>query len=1664
MKKSMRYCIVLFIAFVLQYSNASSQNTNNDWINYDQQYFKIQINSDGMYKLSYLSLLQAGVPVSIIDPRWIQIFHHGQEQYIYIQGEGSTGIFDPNGYIEFYGRRNRSELDLDFFDNPQNCVNSDYSMHNDTAAYFLTWNMSTANRRMSYVNQNDYDSYIATAQQYCYKNIRSNYTSSYFGASTQYLFTEGEGWFDNAIISDGTPRTKTLSLTNFYPGTANAIFEIAAVGTPANLVTSTVPHHLKVDFLGQTRIDRMYSGYQFIRETINIPSSQLTNSVNFVFSSNDITQPDVNDRNAVSYIDVKYPHTWDFENQKYFEFYLPINSSADKDYFEINNFNAGTTVYLYDITNNQRIAVENASGTLKSLVGNTSSERFLVLTNQTGYKSANSISKISSSNKFIDYETLYSASDYLIITHKNLWSAAQQYANYRSSKGYNVALIDVEQLYNQYAWGVDKHPAAIRNFIKELDIISKQERIMFLIGKSIHFRLMRNSPEIYAECLVPSAGNPSSDNLLTAGLADTYYEPLVGTGRLSASTTDQVIKYLSKIMQYESAETDEWMKRVLHFGGGADANEQSTFASYLHAYELVIEDTLFGGQVSTFLKNSSEPIQITQSDSIRNLISNGASILTFFGHGSASGFDQNIDDPQTFSNTGRYPFILANSCLTGDIHQRGSGSISEKWINAIEKGSIGFLASVGDGLASYLNIYSSELYKNIAYKNYNRPISLQIKESINTIGESFPNNLRVEITCHEITLHGDPGLTINSHEKPDLTISSDLVSFIPNEITTFIDSFDIRIVVKNIGRATSETFLLSVARTLPNGTISQQNIPIYGCNYRDTVYLKLPVNRLDGPGINNLSIFVDAAAQIDELNENNNHVNLNIFIKTGDLFPIYPYNYAIIPSKNTSLLASTGDPFLESAAYRFQIDSTDLFNSPLLQSTTIYSAGGIVSWDLPFELTENRVYFWRIASDHSNPDSVVWKESSFVYIEGEEGWSQAHFFQFKEDEFKFLVYDRPLRELKYVDYPKKLHCHNTGYYWTNNYMAIKWTLDGAINNGFGDLSNCGTAAGMLVAVIDPETLLAWSSDIQNFGHRNYPKCFSSNRVNYFFSFSTDAVSLDSMNSLINSVPNGHYVLAYSWGNGNFSNWPTSLKQTFADLGAININVVQNENPYIFFTKKGFISSTQEPYGTFQGEDIDLFVDLYRDFDNGKVKSVLIGPSAEWQSLNWEYLSKENPSEDVVILKVYGIDNQGNESQVMSPILPNTFEITDLQDSVDYHTYPNLKLEFYSKDATNKTAAQLIKWQLRFVGVAETAVDPGSGYFFCCDTIQEGDEISFSVATRNISSFDMDSLVVKYWIQDDNNEITIIDEKKLRSHPAKDILRDTIVYTSLGMSGLNSIWVEYNPLNAETGAYYQPEQYHFNNIAVKYFQVNRDITNPLLDVSFDGRYIMNGEIVSSKPEILIKLKDENRYLALNDTSLFRIYLNDINTGTEKRIYFGQQDDPQETIDWMPASLPENSCKIIYNPIFRSDGTYRLRVQAIDVSGNESGNNDYIIDFEIITASTITQLLNYPNPFSTSTRFVFELTGSELPDELRIDIYTITGKLVKVIFMDELGTIRIGKNITEYAWDGNDMFGDRLANGVYFYQVKAKINGQDIDQRATQADKYFKKEMGKMYLMR
>jgi flagellar hook assembly protein FlgD len=177
-----------------------------------------------------------------------------------------------------------------------------------------------------------------------------------------------------------------------------------------------------------------------------------------------------------------------------------------------------------------------------------------------------------------------------------------------------------------------------------------------------------------------------------------------------------------------------------------------------------------------------------------------------------------------------------------------------------------------------------------------------------------------------------------------------------------------------------------------------------------------------------------------------------------------------------------------------------------------------------------------------------------------------------------------------------------------------------------------------------------------------------------------------------------------------------------------------------------------------------------------------------------------------------------------------------------------------------------------------------------------------------------------------------------------------------------------------------------------------------------------------------------------------------------------------MEFIPASQApnlNNTASVNLRPEFDQDGEYELMVTAKDMSQNKTGPDRYRVKFQVINKAMISNMMNYPNPFTSSTAFVFTLTGTQVPQNMRIQIMTVTGKIVREILKEELGPIHIGRNITEYKWDGTDQFGQKLANGVYLYRVITNLNGKGLEKYKSSednTDKYFNKGYGKMYLMR
>jgi hypothetical protein len=389
-------------------------------------------------------------------------------------------------------------------------------------------------------------------------------------------------------------------------------------------------------------------------------------------------------------------------------------------------------------------------------------------------------------------------------------------------------------------------------------------------------------------------------------------------------------------------------------------------------------------------------------------------------------------------------------------------------------------------------------------------------------------------------------------------------------------------------------------------------------------------------------------------------------------------------------------------------------------------------------------------------------------------------------------------------------------------------------------------------------------------------------------------------------------------------------------------------------------------------------------------------------------------------------------------------------------YPYLKLKMYNQDTLQGTPYQLRYWRVNGSYIPEGAVAPNI-LFSMRDTVNQGEIVDFKLAFKNISQVSFaDSMKINFIITDRINNPHPIILPKGKVLVSGDTLVINYSIDTRNYPGANTVFVEVNPNNA------QPEQYHFNNILFKELYVKADLFNPLLDVTFDGVHILNKDIVSAKPHILVNLKDESRFLALSDTQYIKVQVRfpDLSLHT---YYFG------DTMRFTPANLStgNNTATIDFFPNFLEEGDYELIVSGRDVVGNTAGAIDYHVSFKVITKAMISNLLNYPNPFSTSTAFVFYITGSEVPQNMRIQVLTITGKVVREITKDELGPLHVGRNITEFKWDGTDMYGAKLANGVYLYRVLTNLNGKSLDKfkyDGDKTDKFFNKGYGKMVILR
>jgi hypothetical protein len=1650
------------------------QNYGNEWINPAQKYFKITTAEEGIYRLTYNDLINAGFPANTINPRNIQIFHRGQEQTRFIKDE-LTGIFNADDYLEFYGKRNDGILDEGLYVTPSAHKNKHHSLFSDSTAYFLTWNLSATGKRMQVFKENNIlslppeafhlnESLQIQASEY---NIGLHYPIGSPGAES-YLsaFDYGEGWTGTAI-REGQSRDLVFSgLQNVAISGPKPVIEVLLTGR------NNLSHNVNIQVGPNTGSLRTIQsiGFQYYYDTLVINTIEWSDiSAGTMVCRISVNNLGTTDRVSISYAKLTFAQILNHTSTQQKTYFIP-GSITNRSYLEIQNVPLGSQIYdITDPANVEEIGYNVNGSMIDAVIKNNANGRKLLITSR----------RIPAARiRPAGMRNIHTTAEFVIITNKLLRKPAgsytdivKAYGGYRASAAggaFDTLIVNVDQLYNMFSYG-EITPLAIHRFTRFM-AEKGNPRHFFIIGKGLtpNYNFYRRDFDSQAvKDMVPTAGYPGSDILYTSGLKGSTHEPGIPIGRIASKSPAEVLAYFEKVKEAEALANNElWMKELVHLSGGSNPAQQELFKRYVNNFKQIAEGPLLGGKVSTISKESTGTTEIVN---ISDLVNAGKMLLTFFGHSASETTDLDIglvsNDSYGYNNKGKYPFMFVNGCIAGDMYNTGLNGFGEDWINTANKGAIGFTAHSGAGLTTLLKWYADIFYE-VAFTD-SVFLNKSAGEILRETGRRYllsNSGARNIAQVQQMALQGDPVISIFGASKPDYEINTNNVfskSIDGQSINVFSD-FQLGMIIRNFGRTNNQPFHIIISRNLDNGVeLRRDTISVDPVYYSDTIYFDVASMGVASAGNNIFNIQIDGLNAVDELSEANNTATYSMAI-LGDITKnLSPYNFAVTDQMELQLIAQALDVLGGERTFLFELDTTTSFNSPYRKQTSL---GGQVVAKWPVNIFDGLppkdtiTIYWRTKfADISDPQLDIWNLSSFTYISNSKtGWGMAHFEQFEGNELERVVLNDAKRTWEFEKFETTLQLRTFGSnHQDYNFNNVQLIIN---NTEYIFPTRLCTDNSMNFVAFDQSTSIPYLG-LGNPSILDRKSCGRIPQIVNNMLKNEIEVNLH-IEQYINNVGMGDFVLAFSIGSVTYQSWPATTLEKLEEIG-VSMSAIQGLStgePIIILGKKGMspgealvVKADYSSATPASGQEIYLQESIAGQAISGMVYSPKIGPASSWDTFVHSTRITEFPQTDNYSFNIYGIDRENQQNLFFENI--SQVQI-DLQ-TINAGTYPFMRIEMKIADEVNLTPAQLKNWFVFYEGFPEGVLTYKQGQPVREIQKMEGEIQTSNFTFENISGLGFsDSVSVEYSLFNVNNRRTYTDTITIKPVMARESVDFSITMETLGKAGSNNLRVFANP-------YLLGEQDYNNNFIdfEQYLIVDQDMLNPILEVTVDGSFIMDGDIVSPTPMIALRLKDDNSVLLKEDTLGVNLFLNrQCESCTAVRVNFSSPN-----VIWTPATVNEDF-KVEYQPEQLADGIYTLKAEASDGSGNASGTAPYSVNFEVVNESQITNFFPYPNPFSSRTQFVFTLTGSDIPDDIIIQIMTVNGTVVREITKEEIGLIKIGNNRTEYAWDGRDEYGDQLANGVYLYRVKIYTNGREMKHRATSADRAFEHGFGKLYLLR
>lgn len=1247
----------------------------NEWIDYAKTYYKIIVNEDGVYKVSKSDLAGIGFPTDKPMSAY-KLVHLGQDVALHTTTNAVPGDSD---YFIFYGEKNRDEVDRFVYQKDDMQLNPEYSIVSDQAAYFLTIDESNTNLRYSVTNStlsasDSYANHIWAEKM----QLNTNELNSphYTGLVEYSHMVESEGYGSVKAAS----YSESMTLDNYTNVGQNSKVSVRFATyregvnqyTPDNFSTNVTVKANGVSIIA----DQNYKIFRVDEVTGSISPSSSVN-VN-------LTNTDSEGKLTVPYFKVEY--TRDL-NIGALSKAIKLRSKGANNY-ALSTSSTGVKVIIPG--NNSLINTSSYSGKAAFPV---STAGDIVVFNDGVLKSPLSLNK---GKQYTQYQKMNT--NYVIISHPKFigTTSLNAYTDYRKSTGYTPIVVDITELYDQYAYGVDRHFASIRNFSNYVhgNKYYDGSTMFFLVGRGLQYNYSRtHAQQASSDFYIPTFGYPTSD----AQLFSTFDSPVpfYAYGRLSVKETKDIDNYLRRIKATESnpisGGDNSWMKEVLHLDGGGQADYQqlksnmTTIESGFDAFDKM------GAQVTTIVaREDTAPVFNAYEE-----INSGKAIVTSMGHGGIDRVDFNIGGPENLDNAGKLPIYMVLGCSAGNCCTP-MRSLGERFV--IHDGDTGvavFIATSGKSYGYDLDDYGKYFYENYGGDHYGKAIGPSIVSAIQK--SSVVKSISMVSTLEQVNLQGDPAYKMYAFEGADIQFDYSSITVSPEPVTSVSEmTFCVDVLNKGMGQ-TGMSFDITTniedadGNVLATQTQTKQMISFI-VNGKTKVCQTFNLKDLNLDGDYKITSTIKPSIEESAEGKTNNTLTNPTTSVAGyplkvlgkSLYPTFPEEYSIVNTTNVTLVATSFDAFDGKDNFVVEIDTVPSFDSDYLQTKQISDSYVPVKVENVTLLNkEDQVYYWRVKYAAGN----TWRTSSFVYNSTSgPGWNQSHYGQYYKDDLYQTVVDE--NNLSYVK-------DNTCFAITNAKNAIRLFRSGTeagtspfkVSQGFG------------ISIIKENGRYKGTQWFNAYNVQGSP-----NSVCFEYLDNTSAERAKLINALNTKIADGETIILYSIRKTNTqysTDWNNEIYTYLRSAGATKLDDLKanSQAPYILVMNRvnGKYQVVDELVGENSDSEINWTGCVEKYYESGTVTTTPIGKSKGYTKLIWN--SDPIIKKDIYRVEVIGVDANGNESLLKSYTTPGEYDLS----SINAASYPNLKLRYVTSDRDG-TKPKLNMLRVLYNGVPDLVLE------------------------------------------------------------------------------------------------------------------------------------------------------------------------------------------------------------------------------------------------------------------------------------------------------------------------------------------------------------------------